>query len=240
MPTSLSELLDHAGVRDDPRVGSDFCRFLPGTETTHDVLLVGVVHDHPASVYRAARLAEAFEPDVLGLELPPLAVAAFERAASTAGEVPSDEMCGAIAASPGSSVVGIDSFGPRFCRQFLSIARKRDASLVTIRRALGEAAGILKRAVVSRLDTARVGSSSAGDHDISPKASPPDQAEDERSQLARSRSLLGAIERPRADLLVDATREETMAGEIASQRRHGSVLAVVGVSHLDALSESLA
>jgi pheromone shutdown protein TraB len=213
---------------------------LPGTDATHDVLLVGVVHDHPASASRVATLAEAFEPDVLGLELPPLAVPAFERAASAAGKPPSDEMCRAIAASPGASVVGIDSFGVRFGRELLAGARKRDASLGTVRRALGEVSRVLKRAATSRLSAARDGSLPTGDRDSSADASPADQARDERTQLARSRSLLGAIERPRADLLVDEAREATMAGAIAEERLEGSVLAVVGVSHLGALADSLA
>ena len=55
---------------DDPRVTDRWCRRGPATNVT----LLGVVHDHPASVARARIVAEAMGPDVLALELPAAAV----------------------------------------------------------------------------------------------------------------------------------------------------------------------
>jgi hypothetical protein len=239
MPTKLPEALGDLPL-DDPRLDTDFCRLIPGTETTSDVLLVGVVHDHPASSYRVGAIADAFDPDILGLELPPLAVPAFERAAFTDDDsFDGGEMSAAIAAAPDATVTGIDSLGFRFGRCFLSNARERDASLGTIRTALGEVGRITRHAIACRLNTASAHTAATVDHTASAGHSPVQQAEDERTQVARSRSLLGAIERPRADLLVDATREETMAAAIARKRQSGSVLAVVGMNHLGALTEEL-
>lgn len=239
MPTRPSEALDGLSLHDDPRLDADFCRFLPGTDATADVLLVGVVHDHPASSYRVAALADAFDPDTLALELPPLAVPGFERASVGENRLDGGEMTAAIAAVSDADVVGIDSLGWRFGRRFLANARRTDADIGTIRQALSEVGRIARHALACRLDRASAGDSAAVDHDISPREPPAAQAEDERTQVARSRSLLGAIERPRADLLVDATREDTMADGIDSERQRGSVLAVVGMNHLETLAEAL-
>jgi hypothetical protein len=55
----------------DPRLDAERVRCLPGAPGAGAVVLVGVVHDHPASVFRVTRLVERFAPDVLALELPP-------------------------------------------------------------------------------------------------------------------------------------------------------------------------
>jgi pheromone shutdown protein TraB len=228
MLTELSDELTE--LDDDPRLDTEFCRAVPGSDTLSEVLLVGVVHDHPASRYRVEQLAEAFDPATVALELPPLAVPAFER-----GRLGDDEMSAAIAAVPAASVVGIDSLGVRFGRRFVGNVAEMDASLRTVRRALGEIRRIGRHAVECRLGLEEM----TATRDKSVGESPAKQADDERTQVARSRSLLGAIERPQADLLVDATREDTMASSIADLRHDGSVLAVIGMDHLDRVAEAV-
>ena len=49
----------------------------PETDGLGSVLLVGVIHEYPASVSRLARLLETFTRGYLALELPPLAVSLF-------------------------------------------------------------------------------------------------------------------------------------------------------------------
>ncbi|MGQ3722373.1 hypothetical protein [Natrialba aegyptia] len=57
---------------DDPRITGQFCRRVSGP--AGDYYLLGVVHDHPASINRVMRVADAVDPAVLALELPPAAL----------------------------------------------------------------------------------------------------------------------------------------------------------------------
>ncbi|MFC6768739.1 hypothetical protein ACFQE6_28125, partial [Natrinema soli] len=57
---------------DDPRITPQFCRRLP--DSTGDLVLLGVVHDHPASIARVERVLQRVEPETLALELPPVAM----------------------------------------------------------------------------------------------------------------------------------------------------------------------
>ncbi|ELZ04020.1 hypothetical protein [Natrialba asiatica] len=57
---------------DDPRITGQFCRRVSGP--AGDCYLLGVVHDHPASINRVMRVADAVDPAVLALELPPAAL----------------------------------------------------------------------------------------------------------------------------------------------------------------------
>ncbi len=97
---------------DDPRITEQFCRHLEGS--AGDLILLGVVHDHPASVARVERVLEAVDPDVLALELPSAALPLYRTyAAGGADESDSPrfggEMSAAIRASPDVDVVGIDA-----------------------------------------------------------------------------------------------------------------------------------
>jgi hypothetical protein len=53
----------------DPRLNEEYRRRLPEQGLT----LVGVVHDHPASVHRARAVVRERDPEVVALEAPPLA-----------------------------------------------------------------------------------------------------------------------------------------------------------------------
>jgi len=148
-------------------------------------------------------------------------------------------MTAAIAAAPDATVAGIDSVGWRFGRRFARLARSRDASLSTVKRALSGAWHVTRNAIEVRLGR---GDDRRGrlDHDVSPTADPSTQAADEATQISRSRSLLGALERPEADVLLDETREATMSANVDAHRRTGGVVAVVGMEHLDRVADALA
>lgn len=239
--TRLANAIDALEARSDPRLTEEFWRAVPAEGDRSPAILVGVVHDHPASSFRIEAVASAFDPDVLALELPDLAVPAFERIAEERSDDEGGEMSAAIAASPGAEVVGVDAVGPRFLIRLARNARGSDASLGTVREVVGEVGGIARHAVACRLDGDEVRASPAtGAHGVSVADDPAVQAEDERSTVARSRALLGAVERPHADLLLDATREETMATRIDALRETGPVLAVVGMDHLDSVTERVA
>lgn len=235
-------MIDALGGDDDPRLNEEFWRGVPASDGHRESVVVGVVHDHPASSFRVRAVADAFDPDVVALELPDVAVPAFERIA-TAGRERDEggEMSTAIAAAPEADAVGVDSVGPGFLRRLADNARTQDASLGTVRDVLGDVAGIARHAV-----SCRVGSDGApakrgvADHPVTAADPPAEQAEDERTTVARSRALLGAVDRPHADLLLDATREENMAARIDGLRTEGSVLAVVGMDHLDSVATRVA
>lgn len=247
MPTGIAALQERLREHDDPRLTDEFWRGVPGAEgetETGDVLLVGVVHDHPASVHRVRALAAAFGPDTLGLELPPLAVPSGRRLSGETvaerRENSAGEMSAAVATVPDAEVVGIDPVGPRFLGRLARNAWADDASLATVRHTLENVVGIARFAARARLDgwgSAARGSPDA--HSVSGGDTADTQADDEQTCVTRSRSLLAAFERPRADVLLDQTREETMAARIESLRIDGSVLAVVGMDHLDGVTERL-
>lgn len=239
MPTS-DALTASLRAHDDPRLKEGFWRVLDGGDGTQPVVLVGVVHDHPASSYRVGAVARAADPDVLALELPQLSVPAFEQTAAEREAGAGGEMTAAIAATDQSRVVGIDSLGWRFALRFCQTARRNGATISTLRAAASEVATIARDALGHRFRQDPAGAAETGAHNVSDSDDPTVQASDEQTQVARSRSLLGAIERPEADLLVDETREQTMAAEIARRRQSESVLAVVGMDHLDSIAAQLA
>jgi len=248
MDNRLYHVLDTLASRDDPRLNSDFWAALPAAENhTHPTLVVGTVHDHPASSYRVRTLAEEFDPEILALELPSVALPYYEQQArrKPAAET-TCEMSTAIGACPASNVVGIDSLGPAFFGELTRTARAESASVKTISHVLKDVAQIARHAVTRRVNALQAPiqegtpdhgrlSADTADH-ATHTDTPADQAHDERAQVARSRSLLGAIKRPKADMLLDRTREKNMARKIESLSHEGPVLAVVGQGHLDEIA----
>src|SRR6056297_2195481 len=92
----------------DPRMNDEYVRRLPDAGVT----LVGVVHDHPASVHRAREVVRERDPDVVALEAPPLAMPLYETYARESRTPPTfgGEMSAAAQAAreEDAEVVGID------------------------------------------------------------------------------------------------------------------------------------
>lgn len=221
---------------DDPRLDPDYLRTVSGDDG--QVVLVGVVHDHPASVHRARAVVEQVAPDVVALELPSLAVPLFRRYAEDRQTPPAEggEMSAAVQAADDARVVGIDAPSLAYARRLAAKLWAERPSAGTVRDVLAETAAVARHAARCRLAASPWPSVDSGfdgrvDHDAS-VADPPDrQASHEATHLARSRSLLGAVERPASMRLTDGAREEAMADELASL--DGDVVAIVGFDHLD-------
>lgn len=98
---SLESLLTTLGAS-DPRIGDEYVRIVESAGHA-PVILVGVVHDHPASIHRVRTIIDTLEPEVLGLELPSLATPLFEQFAGGEGDVETDS-AGLGALTDGGSV----------------------------------------------------------------------------------------------------------------------------------------
>lgn len=249
---------DPGAILSDPRIGPDHLRAFHAEG--NPLVLVGAVHDHPASTYRARRVVTTLAPDAVGVELPGLALPLFEHRAS---EGPSDdagvpgsedsiqpggEFGAALAAATEIDArwAGIDTLDPSFARSLWRELRERDASFGTARKVLDAVRNVASHAVSCRLAASLgghwpwdPGSDARFDHDVSPGAAPERLAEHEARQLSRSRSVLRALERPVADDVVDAARERTMAANLDGLRLAGGTVAVVGFDHFEGIETHL-
>ncbi|ACV48094.1 MULTISPECIES: hypothetical protein [Halomicrobium] len=218
----------------DPRIRTDHFRLLEDPDGA--VLLIGVVHDHPASVYRVDSAIRALDPDTVAVELPPLALPLFE----AGGE---GEMSAALAATDADSAA-IDAHGPRFLAALVDEIRDRSPDGETLARIASNALAVGRQALSCRLasvfgrDRFPTPLADGGiDLDVERPGDPATVAEHERRHLSRSFSVLRAFERPAADEIVDAARERTMARALAGT--DGTAVAVVGFEHLDGIVAEL-
>ena len=231
---------------DDPRVTSPFCRRL--RDGASNLTLVGVVHDHPASVGRVEAVLERCQPAVLALELPPSAISLYRAYADglEPGSTPrfGGEMSAAIARVPDATVVGIDAPNWTFCRRLATrlVADRADAG--TARTLAGSVAGAARTALACRFAATVTDATSmtvTTDEQIEyacTEADPPArQAAHERAHVAGIRALVGGATPP-ALAYRDEARESCMVDRLAAVREEGEVVAVVGVDHLDPLAEA--
>lgn len=261
MGERLSRVVEALAASGDPRLDDDYWRVVPAADGRGAVVLVGVVHDHPASAHRVASVVAEAAPDVLALELPKLAVPYFvgrtarsESPAAGASDVEDgqavadggrtvdsvDEMSAAIDAAADADVVGVDTFTWRFWRAFLARVTSGEVTASAVREALDGVGRVVLRALSVRYGSE--GGRPDGDgseYAVDAADDPVDQAAHERSHVSRSRSLLGALERPAGDVLFDEAREATMAANVDALRTSGTVVAVVGLAHLDAVTDQL-
>ena len=229
----------------DPRVTAETVRCLPGRGDRGAVLVVGVVHDHPASLFRVAHLVETARPAILALELPPLAVPLF-RSYARDGRTPpplGGEMSGAIQAAGDARGVGID--GPSL-RYLWVLAGRVGTDTSVVRAVVRDTLGDVRQAVTTRIG-AVVGRytplrAQVYDHigyEVTMFDSPAEQAAHELAHVERQRTFMRAVQVPAGRRAVDDAREATMLGRLRTLRRQGDVVAVVGLDHLDTLGDRL-
>jgi pheromone shutdown protein TraB len=238
--------LDALPETDDPRIDDDHVRVVPGADGRADALLVGVVHDHPASVFRARHVVSEVDPAIVALELPQLAMRLFRRYATTDRTPPrrGGEMSAAIQAATGR-VVGIDAPAPGFTASVLRRLYREVDAVGDARRVLGETASLTAHAVATYA-AGLTGVSTFTDpwldgfEGFETARTPEEQADHERRHRSRGRLLSAAFEAPTHVRLLDDVREEVMARRLATLTSEGEVVAVVGDQHLDPLADRLA
>lgn len=231
---------------DDPRLTGEHVRVVAGSNGV--VTLAGVVHDHPASKYRVARLIEGSSADILALELPPLALPLFKQYAADERMPPAfgGEMSLAIQAADSERIVGID--GPS--RSYLSRVSKRlvrdRASPRTIGTVTKNLLSVSKEtltrraaSIVHSLSSIRLELDKPTVYETDWTDEPAVQAADEQRQIGRAQSVSNLLEHSRGESVRDATREAHMAAQLDDLRKEGDVVAVVGRGHLDAITEQL-
>lgn len=221
-------------TRDDPRISHRFVSTVL-QDDAHPVVLVGTVHDHPASAFRVRTLVSEIEPAYTAVELPPAAIPLFEQLI-----VQNSEFGAACAASRDSSeVVGIDGFGLSFAKHFARMSLEMTGiQSGDVLNALKSVWSIQKETATMRLKGSGE-QATAFDYDVTGWSDPIDQAESEVAEVKDHEALMGAFNTPDAQKLLDTSREEHMAEEIDSLRQDGVVVAVVGYAHMDKIEQKL-
>jgi len=235
-----------AATMADPRLDEAAIERVDGDDGA--VVLVGVLHDHPASTYRARRVVDAVDPAVLALELAPLAVplaahhATEERTPPTLG----GEMSAAIQAADTDRVVGVDGPSTGFVRRLAAELYAERASLSTVRDAVADLRSVTATAVTRRIAAAiaavtalQVAVDAPTAYDTGHSGAPAKQAAEERRRVETAASMLRAFTPPPAATVVRSARERHMTERLAALRGTGDVVAVVGMAHLDAVTARL-
>ena len=239
----MSGRLPTATSIDDPRVDSRYLRCL--CSGSGDLLLVGVVHDHPASIARVQRVLEATRPDVLALELPPAAIELYRAYAAETPRERGGEMSAAIEAAPDATVVGIDAPNTSYVGRLFSRLIADRAPLSTTRRVVSGLGSATREALACLLAATLPGTASRAiaptdriEYAVDGEDSPQRQADHERAHVATVQALL-ASGSGAALTYRDETREACMIDRLEALRDSGTVVAVVGVDHLEALEAGL-
>ena len=232
----------------DPRLESEYIETLDGGRRAGQIMLVGVVHDHPASIYRVRRVVERETPAVLAVELPPLAVPLYEAHADDDETPPplGGEMSAAIQAVDTDVIVGIDGPSTAFCRRFVRVLLAGRASLETVSRSVRGVLSVAKTAITCRAAATltahtplRIAVGESTSHDVSQTDPPRRQVDDENRQIRTATAVLDAFERPPASRVRSETREAHMADRLRDLRSRGDIVAVVGLGHFDPLRDRL-
>lgn len=233
-------------LRSDPRVGREHVRVHRVRSTGTRVVLVGVVHDHPASCYRASAVVEDVSPAIVAPELPELAIPLFEQFAAEPGsDDPGGEMSAAIRAAGDAEVRGIDVPSATFARALIGTLGAAGPTMGDLLDVVSQTAAVTRHAIRCRLaalsvpGTAREPPVDAVEYDCDPADPPAVQAEHEATRLSQSRSLLGAVDHPVAAQVTDEARERAMARRLTALGRTGDVVAIVGFGHLDEIADEL-
>lgn len=225
---------------DDPRVREEFIEDLSERAAADRLILVGVVHDHPASRYRVQAVVESVDPSVVALELPPLAIPRYEQYARDGRTPPArgGEMSAAIqAAAPTASVVGIDGPSVPFLLELLRTCVRERPSPASAGRVARSIWSVSRDAVRYRVAAlaGRSAVDTAVEQDCRWSDEPHEQADDEWAQYRRSVAVSSALGAPKAVRLRDSVREAHMAARLAEFGTGSVVVAVVGLGHLEPL-----
>jgi len=238
---------------DDPRITAQFYRRLP--DPSGDLVVVGVVHDHPASIARVERVLERIDPATLALELPPVALPLYRIYGRTGDADESTpprfggEMSAAIRAAPDAEAVGIDAPNWSFLRRLVTRLVADRVSPATARRVLSSVGNATRDALTYRIAATLTHATSmtvvpgdAVEYDVDHENSPDRQAAHERAHVAGVQALLGSVDTDGTTLAYrDETRERCMIERLEEIRSEpGTAVAVVGVDHLDRLAAALA
>ena len=208
---------------------------------------MGVVHDHPASVFRVRTTIAEHDPDVLALELPPLSLPLFERYAEDTRTPPvfGGEASAAIQAAATEHVVGIDGPTPSFLRRLITTLY-REGSFKTAFGVLSGLKAVTKSTFRCRLAGAlaamtsiRLEVDSPVTYSVGQTDSPDRQAENEHRQISRACAVMNTFEPSQASCFSDEVRESHMADRLSGLCRDGDVVAVVGQHHLDRVADML-
>lgn len=227
----------------DPRVSETYLRHVTTTNTP--IVLVGVVHDHPASIQRVETIIDALDPGVVAVELPNLLIPSVTAAIETGDRV-GGEMSAAIRAAGGTPVVGIDVPSWGLGSAVLAAISTHDPDLSTVARTLRSVGRMVAHTALGRLASRGIPGlptirdlEHSQEYDLPADAPPRAQAAHEAAHLGRSTTLLRAFEPPPATRLMDAIREAHMADRLRSVSDENPVVAVVGYSHLDGIATAL-
>lgn len=231
-------------LEDDPRINKRHYRIVTHPEYC-PLTLVGVVHDHPASIHRVQSIVASINPGILALELPPLAISLFTHYADSDPIRYGGEMSAAIQTASTDRIVGIDGPSIRFVPHALRAVRSTPTNWATLGvvRSIGSAmvdalwcslaASIppLRNRVASNHRSTRFSA-------IATKNAA-EQAQDEHEHLNRARAILDAFEPKDITRIREVARERHMTTELDQLRKENDVVAVVGQYHLDHLAEYL-
>lgn len=236
-------------VDEDPRITGEYVRAVAGADQT--LVLVGVVHDHPASAYRVRTVIQSLDPAAIALELPPMAVPLFEQYAEDERTPPpfGGEMSAAIQAAPAAETVGIDRPTWTFGRRLLGNLVRDRPSAGTVRTLASNMFSTAKHAVLCRVaatvaavTSIRLEVDAPIAHDTDWSDSPAAQARDEKRRIRQTRSFMNAVgtgDQSRASTFENVTREQHMAERLSGVGDEGTVVAVVGIDHLARIAERL-
>lgn len=247
--TEPADSMDGLGLDGaDPRLGSEYLRYSKATDGEGYVVIVGVVHDHPASVFRVDHIVEVLQPDVIAVELPQLVIPLFEAFAAedNAARNLGAEMTAALKQAGDVRQVGLDAPSLLYFRRLASHVWHGDvpAGIIwrvgkDLLRSYAQAIAIVLAALVGVASGLRLQVLTPVEHESTPADPPAEQAGAEDSHVASRRAFLRAVEIPQATRIIDTVRERVMTERLREARAHGDVVAVVGVEHLDPVYEAL-
>lgn len=239
--------IESALSTEDPRVTAESIELVPRFDFLGEVLLVGVVHDHPASMARVGHILTIVTPDVLALELPSLSLPLFREYAG--GDVPPSlggEMSMALWATGSVRTEGIDAPSWGYIRHLGQRVLEGDLSGSTLRAVIADLGSASHQAlmcgfggIAGRLTGVVTQPYPSLEYDCSMMDTPEMQADHESSHIETQQAFLNAVEIPRDRVVIDEAREASMAARLHDLREDGTVVAIIGVHHLEQVGSRL-